>query len=306
MTPKVVPSVSVIVPHYGDPAPAVELVEALQHQQGDIAAQIVVCDDHSPEPFPDVPGVTVVRRETNGGFGSAVNSGVASATGDRLLILNSDLEITPTFVADLVKAAEPWMPAVCGPWIVDHKGRYTYTGRKFPTVAHQMVEWLTPLARWRSHHALHAMVGHDVACTEGATTPVDWLVGAVLYLPTDAFRSVGGFDETFHMNSEEVDLQYRLRQRGVPSIQLGGVRVTHEGGGSSGDTERRRRWLVESRLHYADKWGSRRRLQGALIAATAVNFMHNLGRRVLGRPLDPVGVARFEWDLIWKTGSGQR
>ena len=88
--------VSAVIPHYGDPAPTLTLIEALRAQQG-IAPdelEIIVSDD--------TKGVRVVRRETNGGFGSAVNSGVAVATGKWLFILNSDLSITDTFVADML------------------------------------------------------------------------------------------------------------------------------------------------------------------------------------------------------------
>ena len=46
--------------------------------------EVVLVDDASTEPFPDPDGVTVVRRKTNGGFGAAVNTGVAVARGRTL------------------------------------------------------------------------------------------------------------------------------------------------------------------------------------------------------------------------------
>lgn len=293
-------AVSVVIPHYGDPAPTLALVASLQRQTGDVDLQVIVSDDSSTEPFPDTAGVTVVRRAVNGGFGSAVNSGAAEAIHERLLILNSDLEVSPTFVMDLMEEAEPWMPAVCGPWIVDHAGNYAWSARCFPTVWHQAVEWLTPLARWRHRRLLHTAVGHDTNARRGEPCAVDWLVGAVLYLPTEVFRGAGGFDEGFFMNSEEVDLQRRLRSEGIPSVLLGQVEVTHAGGGSSGDADRRRRWLTASRLRYADKWGSRRRLQAALSVATIVNLFHNSLRRLAGREVTPVATARAEWELVWQ------
>ena len=97
--------VTVVVPHHGDPAPTLATIGDLRAQVTDLAVDVVVVDDCSPEPFPDADGVTVVRRETNGGFGSAVNSGAAVATQPLLLVLNSDVALTPTFVDDLVTAA---------------------------------------------------------------------------------------------------------------------------------------------------------------------------------------------------------
>ncbi len=295
------PGVSVVVPHYGDPTPTCALLSALRTQFYDGPVQVIVADDCSPEPFPATDLATVVRRDRNGGFGSAVNTGASQAAHPRLLILNSDLDVGADFLAELVRAAEPWMPAVIGPRLVGHDGSSGWSGRHFPTASQQFVEWLTPLARWRHLPRLHEAVGHDTRCVDGATAAVDWLVGAALYLPTDAFHAVGGFDEGFFMNSEEIDLQRRLRDAGLPSVFLGSVSVRHEGGGSSGDAARRRRWLVSSRLRYARKWGGLGRLRLGLTLATGLNLVVNAGRRGAGRPVHPLRVAAGEWDLIWRT-----
>jgi N-acetylglucosaminyl-diphospho-decaprenol L-rhamnosyltransferase len=290
--------VSVVVPHYGAPEPTLALLRALAAQTGDVVLQVVVVDDCSPVPFPDRPGLHVVRRTANGGFGSAVNSGAAEAVHPLLLVLNSDVTIEPGFVAALLDAAEPWQPAVVSPRVLNARGEDEWVGRHFPTATQQAVEWLTPLARFRHRSELHRLVGHDVQA-RGRTAVVDWVIGAALLIPTAAFREVGGFDERFFMNAEEVDLQRRLLGRGVRSVVLASPSLVHEGGGSS-DPLRRREWLVESRLRYADKWGGRRGLQASLTAATVANLAVNGVRRVAGRDLAPVEVAREELGMIWK------
>lgn len=302
----VVPQVSVVVPHHGDPLPTRNLCASLRAQQG-VELEVVVVDDASPQPLDlpaDDPGhpVRLVRRERNGGFGSAVNSGVAVAESDLVLILNSDVEIVPTFVADLVSAATPWQPAVTGPAVRSPSGAADPTARHFPTVRHQVTEWLTPLARWRHHRLLREGVGHDTRATAGRTLPVDWLVGAALLIPTAHLRAVGGFDERFFMNSEEIDLQRRLRARGLPSVYLGEISLVHVGGGSS-DPDRRRAWLVASRLAYARKWGGARRLAAALRAATLVNLCANLARATRGTVVHPWATARGEWRLLRAGGA---
>ena len=291
-------SVSVVIPHFGSAEPARALVERLKKQDWDRSMQIIVVDDASPEQFPDVDGVEVLRRKRNGGFGSAVNSGAALAEHPWLMILNSDLEIADDFVTSLVTASTPWSPAVTGPRIIDLEGKSAWSGRRFPTVAQQTAEWLIPLARFRDRPWMLSAVGYDTRCTKGRELPVDWLVGAALLLPTSAFLAIGGFDERFFMNSEEVDLQHRLHQQGFNSVFIGSVEAVHEGGGSTTDVAKRRRWLVTSRLQYADKWGRRRRLQLALGSATMVNAVWNSGRRLLGRPVSPVEAVREELALL--------
>jgi N-acetylglucosaminyl-diphospho-decaprenol L-rhamnosyltransferase len=287
-------TVSVVVPHHGDPAPTLALLDQLAAQTHPV--QVIVADDASPAPFPHRDGVEVVRRERNGGFGANVNSGAAVATGDAMLVLNSDLTIEPTFVADMVAAARRHPRSVLAPRMVDEVGQEAWVGRDFPRVRHQVAAWLTPLARFRGTAAWHRAVGHDVRA-HASESRVDWVVGAAMWIPLADFRAVGGFDERFFMNSEEVDLQRRLTDRGVRVVALQAPTVIHEGGGSS-PSESRRRWLVEGELLYADKWGSRRVLQAALVAATGANFVVNAVRRAAGIDVRPGATARHELGLL--------
>ncbi|WP_210649282.1 glycosyltransferase [Nocardioides sp. SYSU D00065] len=286
--------VSVVVPHHGDPAPTLALLDQLAVQTHPV--QVIVADDASPTPFPDREGVEVVRREANGGFGANVNSGAAAAVGEALLVLNSDLTVEPTFVADMVAAARTHPGAVLAPRIVDEHGAEAWIGRRFPRTHHQAAAWLTPLARFRDTRAWHWAVGHDVRA-HATESEVDWVVGAAMWIPLADFRAVGGFDERFFMNSEEIDLQRRLRARGLSVVALRSPTVVHAGGGSS-PSQSRRQWLVDGQLRYADTWGSRRRLQLALTAATGANLLVNATRRAAGRDVRPLEVARTELSLI--------
>jgi GT2 family glycosyltransferase len=287
-------AVTIVIPHYGDPAPTLALVRQLSAQTH--PARLIVADDASPTPFPDVDGVKVVRRQANGGFGANVNSGAAEATGDALLILNSDLTVEPTFVAGMVSAAQTHPRSVLAPRMVDEHGTVAWVGRSFPTVLHQAVAWLTPLTRFRHTAAWHRAVGHDVRA-HSAEREVDWVVGAAMWIPLTDFRAVGGFDERFFMNSEEIDIQRRLRARGVRSIALHAPTVVHAGGGSS-PTDARRRWLVEGQLLYADKWGGRRRLRFALALCSLINLGSNCARRMIGTQASPLRTFATEMRLL--------
>lgn len=288
-------SVSVVIPHYGDPAPTLALIETLTPQ----CSQVVVSDDRSPIPFPDTEGVTVVRRSENGGFGRACNSGAAAATGELLLFLNSDADVGPTFVPDLVAAAAPWQPCVAGPATSNGTTLET-TARFFPGITEHIVEWLVPLARFHGRPWMERLMKHDASALRATDPhPTDWVVGAAMLIPRVSFESVGGFDENFYMNSEEVDLQRRLADIGVPAIYIPTVRMIHVGGGSS-DSAKRIKWVTDSRMLYSTKWGGRRRLRAGLTAATIVNLAWNLGRRLLRhKQVRPIEEAKNQWEAIW-------
>lgn len=291
-------TVSVIIPHFGDPRPTARLVRSVSAQLS-TRDEIIVVDDHSPIPFPEQPGCRTVRRAINGGFGSACNAGAALATCELLLFLNSDLEIPASFVRSLVDAAAPWQPCVAGPRVIEH-GRVAPSARRFPSVAQQLIEWLTPLTRWRSSLPLRRAVGHDVDVNAAVQPSVtDWLVGACILVPREQFLGVGGFDTRFFMNAEEVDLQRRLRAAGVPSVFIPAVSAHHASGGSS-DPALRRGWLVDSRLAYANKWGRSSELRLSLTLASGANFVWNCGRGLLGRSVRPLATLQDELRLIWK------
>lgn len=305
-------AVTIIIPFYGDPAETLNLVSRLRNSPESAIAEIIISDDCSPSPFPltlpdeaagpeaggEAPAVRVVRRERNGGFGAAVNTGLEQVRTPLALVLNSDLMIDAQQICALVAQAAPWQPVVATAKVLGPDGAPQYSGRRFPTIGHQVVEWLTPLARWRHHRVLHEAVGHDMRAAEAdAPIAVDWVMGALMLLPVAQVREVGGFDESFHMNSEEVDLQLRLRRIGVPSLVIPSVQAVHIGGGSS-DPQRRRQWLVDSRFRYAGKWGRPRALAASLTGATAANFAVNCLRRVRDRRVRPVQVLRAEMLLI--------
>lgn len=294
------PSVSVVIAHYGDPGPTAALCAALNQQEYAGALEVVVVDDCSPAPLRPLPGVEVVRRDRNGGFGSAVNTGAAHASGELLLVLNSDVGLPDRFLVDLVRAAAPYQPAVVGPIVRTARGREV-TARRFPTSTALALERLGVLARFRHRPALQRLVGLDPAAmvhTDGGRAcPVDWLVGVALLLPRSTFVDVGGFDERFHMYAEEVDLQRRLRDAGIGSYLVGSVTVDHVGGASS-DPARIEQWLMDSRMAYAVKWGSGDRLRGALRLAAGVNLATSSVRRALGRPTRPWSQFRHDLSVI--------
>lgn len=283
--------VSVVVAHYGDPAPTRSVVSDLMKQQTDRPLEIVVVDDASPRALGGLPGAArIVRRESNGGYGSAVNTGASVSSMPLLLILNSDLALAPDFIERFVVAASPHLPCVAGP-ATQEAGSYLVTGRRFPRLWRHVVEGLQPLHRWSERDWYQRLIGRDLRCgTNDIVVDVDWVQGSALLLPRASFAAVSGFDERFFMYSEEVDLQRRLHDLGVPSVFIGTVAVEHAGGTST-DSGNRTAWLVRSQLTYAEKWSSARALRVALIGVACVNLAFNLGRRVAGAGSSP----RHRW-----------
>jgi N-acetylglucosaminyl-diphospho-decaprenol L-rhamnosyltransferase len=280
------PILSVVIPHYGDPGPVQSLVAKLVPQARRLGAEIIVVDDGSPEPLEPLPGSTLITRDGNGGFGAAVNAGVAGARGSLVAILNSDLVVSDDFLECYLEAAQAHLPAVVAPQVItyDHIGSSTF---RFPEWTNVLAQRINVIGNRRHRRRVSDLIGEDKPSHPEDTHVVDWVSGAAMLLPTAEFREAGGFDERFHMYLEEVDLQKRLALRGVPAVYVGSVVVEHLGFASS-PSSLRELWQLQSWLVYAEKWGWRRRLRLAVEVAALVNLVTDTMRRALGRETTPL------------------
>jgi N-acetylglucosaminyl-diphospho-decaprenol L-rhamnosyltransferase len=138
-----------------------------------------------------------------------------------------------------------------GPRLVYEDGRHQPSARRFPDVATTLVR-RTPLRLVMPDSALERrfLMLDEAQPTE--PTHVDWMLGAALAVRREAFDELGGFDEGYRLYCEDLDLCWRLHQRGW-SVKLNPhVVVEHQ----LGELTRRRFltirtiWHVRSMLRF--------------------------------------------------------
>src|SRR5207302_688926 len=115
------PRVSVVVPAYDEEQVVVRTVESLLAQRY-AGLEVIVVDDGSPDRTAEVgaaafrghPGVRLVRQP-NGGKASALNLGVAQATGEIVVAVDADTLLAPGAIEALVAPlADARVGAVAG------------------------------------------------------------------------------------------------------------------------------------------------------------------------------------------------
>lgn len=178
---------------------------------------VVVADNGSAdgsEAVVEAAGATWYPTGGNLGYGRAANLGVAAA-GDRpeyVLICNPDIEVRPGAVDSLVAALEddPVLGAV-GPRLSNTDGSLYPSARTFPdlidAMGHGMLGLVAPRNRFTRRYR---MLDWD----HSGPARVDWISGACLLVRRTAWTDVGGFDPTFFMYMEDVDLCWRLGRAG--------------------------------------------------------------------------------------------
>jgi N-acetylglucosaminyl-diphospho-decaprenol L-rhamnosyltransferase len=168
----------------------------------------------------------------NRGFGAANNEGMKAASGRYSLLLNADAWPVGDAVERLAAFADANPRAgVVGPRLLNPDGTLQRSVRGFPTRWRIATEYffLRKLApRSRVVNAFYG-AGFDHRSVREA----EFLMGAVLLLRREAVAEVGGFDESFFMFSEEVDLCYRMRAAGWSVVFYPGAEFVHVGGAST-------------------------------------------------------------------------
>lgn len=190
------------------------------------ATQTVVVDTMSHDGSADLvhrefPAVEVLVTP-NRGYGAAANAGLTRIETPYALLLNADTR--PAERAP--RALEQYLDsrpdvALVGPRIVDRRGRPEITARQFPT----------PLEILLQESGLHRL--RRRGRNEMRERRIDWVLGAAIAVRREALDDVGGFDESYVMYNEEIDLCLRLRAAGWDVRYAPVTTVTHIGGAST-------------------------------------------------------------------------
>jgi GT2 family glycosyltransferase len=213
------------------------LRDCLRSVLAEAPTEIIVVDnastDHSAEIVTaEFPAAKLIRLEKNIGYGAASNMAVKSCYADYILLLNSDTVIKPGALRALSRYLEAQkLAAVVGPRILNPDGTPQTSCFHFPSPLHIFL-YLSGLYRWIPRTPLLKKRSLQ-ARAQDSSRVVPWVLGAALAFRRLTFESVGGFDESFFMYFEEVDLCQRLAYKGQQVHFAPDAEVIHVGGAST-------------------------------------------------------------------------
>ncbi len=241
---------AVVIVNYNTGPYLQRCLTSLESHRGDVVTEILVIDNASHDGSHIAaamhPHARLIENPTNCCLSPAWNQGASETTAPYLLFLNPDAEILGGTLADYVRVAREHPPAaIVGPMIRNPDGTVYASGRRFPSVVdaafHAM---LSPFTRNNPFTRRYEMYGWD-RTTE---REVDWVSGACMLMPREAYDAVGGFDEGLPLFAEELDIATRLRNAGRTVVFTPQVEVLHAIGVSRGRS--RRVALMHSRSIY--------------------------------------------------------
>lgn len=193
---------------------------------------ITIVDNLSREPnvlayYNDLAGdarVRVVHYDQPFNYSEAINIGVAGSSGDVVVLLNNDMQVTdPGWLRELVQwAVYPGVGVVGGKLL--HRNR---------TIQHAGIVL-----------GMNGFIGHLYLNTpehyHGLAGSVDWyrnfyaLTGACQAIRRNLFHEVGGYDERFRLAFGDIDFCLRVVKAGYRNVYNPFAELIHFEGGSRG------------------------------------------------------------------------
>ncbi len=161
------------------------------------------------------PRVTVIQSETNLGFAGGNNLAAKAATGDVLVFLNDDTEVDPH-----------WIERLLTPF--DSDPRVAISGCKMIDFFDRDVEIRVLCDLFGS------AINRGVPRTPNSDGYEDvfYVPGFALAIRRSVFREVGGFDDSYFMFAEDIDLDWRVLLAGYRMVAVRNAVVYHKFGGS--------------------------------------------------------------------------
>lgn len=172
------------------------------------------------------PQVRVLRNVVNKGFAKGYNDALNAVISDYYVLLNNDVEVEPGWIQPVVGLMESdKLIAACQPKLLSYidKSRFEYAG----ACGGWIDKYGYPFARGRVFDVCETDTGQYDRVEQ-----VFWATGACLFIRSEAFHAMGGFDEYFFAHQEEIDLCWRLQLEGYKVFVQPASRVYHIGGGT--------------------------------------------------------------------------
>jgi GT2 family glycosyltransferase len=203
-----------------------------------INTEVIVVDNHSADNSvtylkPQFPTVRFLVNDTNLGFAKACNQGLQLASGKYVLFLNPDTIVPEDCFEKCISflCSHPEAGAL-GIKMLDGRGKFLKESRRsFPLPLTSLYK-LFGLSKLfpRSPVFSKYHLGH---LNENEDHEVDVLAGAFFMVKKEVLEKIGGFDESFFMYGEDVDLSYRIQKNGYKNFYYAQSSVIHFKGEST-------------------------------------------------------------------------
>lgn len=194
--------------------------------------------------LPDDPRIRLIDNHRPKGFGANHNQAFKLSGQPFFCALNPDVSWVSNPFGQLVTILRHHPRAVVAPLVWSTDGRLEDSFRYFPTV------------RALLSKALSGERGRYPLGGGGDAVPVEWVAGMFMLFCRDDYARLGGFDESFFLYYEDVDICVRAWRDGLNVLVCPHVNVIHDARRQSRKSLQHMKWHLVSMARYFGKhWG---------------------------------------------------
>jgi GT2 family glycosyltransferase len=177
--------------------------------------------------------VKFLWNEKNYGFAKANNVALSLTSGKYVLFLNPDTIVPEDCFIKCISFFESHSDAgAIGVHMIDGSCKFLKESKRsfpLPLTSLYKLSGLTKLFPRSKTFAKYYLGNLD----ENQNNEVDVLAGAFIMIPAKIIKDLGGFDESFFMYGEDIDLSFRIKEAGYKNFYLAEPTIIHFKGEST-------------------------------------------------------------------------
>ena len=205
-------------------------------------ADIIVADNASSDDSVGFiksayPAIQLILLDKNYGFAEGYNRVIAQLEHEYVVLLNSDVEVTPHWLETALDYLETHPDVVAlQPKILSYKDKtsFEYAG----ACGGYIDIYGYPFCRGRIFDVIEKDTYQYEDCVD-----ILWASGACLFVKTEEYKKNGGLDASFFAHQEEIDFCWRLASRGKRIVCLPASIVYHVGGATLSESNPQKTFL---------------------------------------------------------------
>lgn len=243
-----------------------DVIGAAVHRARALGGSVVVVDhgDGASAARAAVSGAVAIHDPSNPGFGTGQNRGLAFTGADLVLLCNPDAEIVPEAVAAGAETlrARPDVAMVQGAIVNRATGEPERSAGVEVGPVHLLGRALgakallgaAPVA-WLARRS--TLLRDHAERVPAEPVEVQSLAATAVLVRRSALEAVGGFDESYFLYGEDLDLCSRLRAAGWKLLAVPEVWASHTSGGSArSGWHREANWWRGTMQFGAGRWSA--------------------------------------------------
>ena len=206
-------------------------------QRADV--EIVVADNGSTDgslAYLRTEPVRVIELGENFGFAEGYNRAIAQVDSDYVVLLNSDVEVTPCWLDTLLEYARTHEEvAALQPKVLSWQSKQDVLVGKTQKVRFEHAGAAGGMIDCLGYPYCYGRLLTNLEEDNGqydTPMPIFWASGACMFIRRDVYVKEGGLDSVFFAHQEEIDLCWRLHCRGYQIMSVPQSVVYHVGGGT--------------------------------------------------------------------------